>query len=30
VIVVLFAVLFGLAWLGVYVFLFLSRGTPHA
>lgn len=30
VIVILFAVLFGLAWLAMYVFLFLGRGAPHA
>jgi hypothetical protein len=30
VIVILFAVLFGLAWLGMYVFVFLERGAPHA
>lgn len=30
VIVILFAVLFGLAWLAMYVFLFLERGAPHA
>jgi hypothetical protein len=30
VIVLLFAVLFGLAWLGMYVFVFLERGAPHA
>ena len=29
VIVILFAVLFGLAWLGMYVFVFLERGAPH-
>jgi hypothetical protein len=29
VIVVLFALLFGLAWLGTYFFLFLRRGAPH-
>lgn len=30
VIVIVFAVLFGLAWLAMYVFLFLQRGAPHA
>ena len=29
VIVLLFALLFGLAWLGTYLFLFLGRGAPH-
>lgn len=29
VIVILFALLFGLAWLGTYLFLFLGRGAPH-
>lgn len=29
-IVVTFAVLFALAWLAMYVFLFLERGAPHA
>jgi hypothetical protein len=30
VIVILFALLFGLAWLAVYVWVFLERGAPHA
>lgn len=30
VIVIAFALLFGVAWLGVYLFTFLGRGAPHA
>ena len=30
VIVIIFALLFGLAWLGMYLFVFLERGAPHA
>ena len=30
VIVVLFGLLFGLAWLSMYVFLFLERGAPRS
>jgi len=29
VIVILLGLLFALGWLGVYLFLFLSRGAPH-
>jgi len=25
-----FGVLFGLAWLAMYLFLFLQRGAPHS
>jgi hypothetical protein len=28
-IVVLFGLLFGLAWLATYLFVFLERGAPH-
>jgi hypothetical protein len=28
-IVIVFGVLFALAWLGTYVFVFLERGAPH-
>ncbi len=28
-IVIVFGALFGLAWLGMYFFLFLQRGGPH-
>jgi hypothetical protein len=28
-IVVVFGLLFALAWLGMYVIVFLSRGAPH-
>jgi hypothetical protein len=28
-IVFVFGVLFALGWLGVYFFLFISRGAPH-
>ncbi len=28
-IVIVFGALFGLAWLGMYFFLFLQRGAPH-
>ncbi len=30
VIVIVFGVLFGLAWLAMYLFLFLQRGAPHS
>lgn len=30
VIVFLFALLFGLGWLAMYVFRFLGRGAPHS
>ncbi len=30
VIVILFGLLFGLAWFAMYVFQFLGRGAPHA
>lgn len=30
VIVVLFGLLFGLAWLSMYLFLFLERGAPRS
>ncbi len=30
VIMILFGVLFGLAWLAMYLFRFLARGAPHA
>lgn len=30
VIVILFGLLFALAWLGMYLFLFLERGAPHS
>jgi len=30
VIVVIFGVLFGLAWLAMYLFLFLARATTHS
>ena len=30
VIVIIFGVLFGLAWLAMYFFSFLERGAPHA
>ena len=30
VIVIVFALLFGLAWLATYLFVFLGRGAPHA
>ncbi len=30
VIVILFGLLFGLAWFAMYVFRFLGRGAPHA
>ena len=30
VIVIIFGLLFGLAWLGMYLFLFLERGAPHS
>jgi hypothetical protein len=29
-IVVVFGVLFALGWFAMYVFMFLSRGAPHA
>ncbi len=29
-IVILFGVLFGLAWLALYLFRFLARGAPHS
>jgi len=29
-IVIVFAVLFALGWLGMYLFMFLERGAPHA
>jgi len=29
-IVIVFAVLFALGWLGMYFFMFLERGAPHA
>ena len=29
-IVIVFGVLFGLAWLSMYLFLFLERGAPHS
>jgi Cytochrome c oxidase subunit IIa family len=29
-IVIVFAVLFVLAWFGMYLFLFLQRGAPHS
>jgi hypothetical protein len=29
VIVMLFGLLFGLAWLSTYLFVFLERGAPH-
>ncbi len=28
-IVILFGLLFGLAWLATYLFVFLERGAPH-
>jgi hypothetical protein len=28
-IVILFGLLFGLAWLSTYLFVFLERGAPH-
>ncbi|HSA91929.1 MAG TPA: hypothetical protein VLE48_02880 [Terriglobales bacterium] len=28
-IVIMFGLLFGLGWLGMYLFLFLGRGSPH-
>jgi len=28
-IVIIYAVLFGLAWLGMYLYMFLPRGLPH-
>ena len=28
-IVIVFGLLFGLGWLGMYLFLFLGRGGPH-
>jgi hypothetical protein len=28
-VVVLFGLLFGLAWLATYLFVFLERGAPH-
>jgi hypothetical protein len=28
-IVIVFGLLFALAWLGTYVFVFLERGAPH-
>jgi len=30
VIVIVFGLLFGLAWLAMYLFLFLQRGAPHS
>jgi len=30
VIVIIFGLLFGLAWLAMYLFLFLERGAPHS
>lgn len=29
-IVIIFGILFALAWLGMYVFQFLERGAPHS
>jgi len=29
VIVIIFGLLFGLAWLAMYLFMFLQRGAPH-
>lgn len=29
-IVIIFGLLFGLAWLAMYLFLFLERGAPHS
>jgi hypothetical protein len=30
VIVIVFGLLFGLAWVAMYLFLFLQRGAPHS
>jgi len=30
VVVIVFGLLFGLAWLAMYLFLFLQRGAPHS
>jgi len=30
VIVIIFGLLFGLGWLGMYLLLFLQRGAPHS